>query len=56
MIAKVNFFIATAGAVSPWWLPTVSNVSQAAAALLPIVSVVWIVIQIFGFFAKRRKP
>lgn len=37
---------AIAAIASPWWLPALHDVSQVAAFLLPIVGVVWLVVQI----------
>lgn len=38
---------ASVGAVtSPWWLPHLADVSVRAAALLPILGCLWILVQI----------
>lgn len=37
---------AVAAIVSPWWLPFVHEVSQAAAMCLPILGALWLVVQI----------
>jgi len=47
--------IAAAGAVvSPWWLPVLKTASEGAAMLLPIVGLLWLGIQIAGYFLKRK--
>jgi hypothetical protein len=55
MTAKISTFLAAAGVISPWWLPYVAPVSAVAAALLPIFSLAWLIIQIWAFFEKRKK-
>lgn len=45
----VNNSIAGAAVASPLWLPTLSDVSELAALLLPIVGFLWLVIQIGGY-------
>lgn len=37
---------AVAAIASPWWLPALHDISQIAALVLPIVGVMWLVIQI----------
>lgn len=40
--------VAAAGAVvSPWWLPSLHNVSVVAAELAPILGVIYLVVQIY---------
>lgn len=43
---KVTNTIAAGAAVSPWWLPSLSDVSQAAALLLPILGCGFLIVQI----------
>lgn len=45
--------IAVAGATSPIWLPALSDVSQVAALLLPILGVVWLIVQIAMKLSER---
>ena len=44
--------ITTTGAVgavaSPWWLPSIKDVSDTAALILPILGVGWLLVQIAG--------
>lgn len=37
---------AVAAIASPWWLPTLHDVSQFAAEWLPILGAVWLIVQI----------
>jgi len=53
--------VTTTGAVgavaSPWWLPSLQTVSDAAALWLPILGVAWLLVQIgvklYGAWKKR---
>jgi hypothetical protein len=51
-----NEKITTAGAIgavaTPWWLPSLNEVSQVCATLAPILGVVWLV---FQFVLKVRE-
>lgn len=42
----VNASAAAAAITSPWWLPALHEGSQIAAEALPILGVVWILVQI----------
>ena len=46
--------IAGAAIISPWWLPTLQNIHDGAAWILPLLGVLWLAIQI-GFFLYRAK-
>ena len=48
---------ASAGAAvtSPWWLPALNDVSTVAAEMLPILGVVWLVVQISGYIIRLTK-
>lgn len=49
--------VALSAVVSPWWLDLVQTVSDASAIALPIMGVVWLVIQIglklYPLFRKK---
>lgn len=50
--------VAIAAAASPWWLPALKETSEVFGLLLPIVGVIWLLIQI-GFKLHqhfRQKP
>lgn len=38
--------IAAAAIASPWWLPTLQNIHDGAAWVLPILGVLWLLLQI----------
>ena len=45
---NVTNAIATAAVVSPWWMPSISDISQGAALMLPILGCAWLIVQILG--------
>ena len=45
--------VAVAGITSPAWLPPLTDMSAVAADLLPIVGVLWLVVQII-FYLKTQ--
>jgi hypothetical protein len=45
-MAKVTDGVALAAASSPFWLPTLAQVSQVAGLLLPIFGCAWLLIQV----------
>ena len=45
MMNKVADGIAVGAISSPWWLPTLYDVSNIAALLLPILGCIWLLIQ-----------
>lgn len=52
--SPIQFTAASLAVISPWWIPTVDHVSQVAATWLPILGCLWMIIQIFGYFVKKR--
>ena len=38
--------IATAAVFSPWWLPSIADVSAGAQIALPILGCIWLAVQI----------
>jgi len=46
--------IAAGAAVSPWWLPSLADVSQTAALLLPVLGCAWLIVQIVTKITDRR--
>lgn len=46
---KATNGVAAAGVTLPVWLPTLEAASQVAAALVPILSALWLVVQITRF-------
>lgn len=47
---------AAAAIASPWWLTILKSVSDGAALVLPILGVIWLVIQMTSWFLKRKDP
>jgi hypothetical protein len=47
-VDKVTNVIAAGAAVSPWWMPSLADVSQTAALLLPILGCAWLLVQIIA--------
>lgn len=47
--------IAGTAVLTPWWWPLLQASSEVAALLLPIAGLVWLVVQIAGYFINHRK-
>lgn len=45
--------VAAAGVTSPFWLPPLATVSEVAALVLPIIGVVWLLIQMYSHIKKN---
>lgn len=45
--------VAVGGVTMPAWMPTLAEASNTAAALVPILSALWLAIQIVGYARKR---
>lgn len=50
-----NKGLAIAAIASPWWLPVLQKVSEVATFALPILGVLWIVLQASIAIAKYRR-
>lgn len=46
--------VAVGAVVSPLWMPWLQTVSDTAALLLPIAGLMWLVIQMLGYFWRKR--
>lgn len=53
IIQKVTSGIAAGAAISPWWLPALKSASEVAGMLLPLLGVVWLIVQMVAFFRRR---
>lgn len=53
MLDKVTNTIAAGAVISPWWMPSISDVSQGAALLLPILGCAWLIVQIITKLTDR---
>jgi len=51
----VKAAIAPAAVASPLWLPVLQSVSQGAALILPILGVIWLVVQMTDYFNKKMR-
>jgi|GEM_PF-6574049 len=57
ILVKATNVVALGGVVSPVWLPMLDTVSQVSATFIPILSVVWLLLQIWRFvFTKKGQP
>lgn len=45
--------VAVGGVTMPAWMPTLAEASNTAAHLVPILSAIWLLIQIAGYARKR---
>jgi hypothetical protein len=52
-VDKVTNVIAAGATISPLWLPSLADVSQTAALLLPIAGLIWLIIQILWKVSGR---
>ncbi len=51
---KATTVVAGGGIAMPVWMPVLERVSQIAAALVPILSALWLAVQIWRFIFGRR--
>jgi hypothetical protein len=54
MIDRATNYVAAGAVVSPWWLPSLADVSETAALLLPIVGLLWIVVQFIVLMFRSK--
>lgn len=50
---QLKTVFATALIFSPFWLEALAKVSEAAALMMPIFGLAWLIIQIFDHFRRR---
>lgn len=55
MIDHTTTTVASAAVTSPFWLPSLKEVSDVAALMLPILGALWLVVQIGGYIIRYRK-
>lgn len=53
---KVTTYLAAGAVVSPAWLPILRDVSNVAGLLLPILGVIWLVVQISSKIREHFRP
>lgn len=47
--------VAGAAVASPIWLPWLQQTSEIAGLLVPILGVIWLAVQIFGYLKRKEK-
>ncbi len=55
MNEHIDTAVATAAVASPWWLPSLADISTVAAELLPVAGVVWIIVKIVTRIIEVRR-
>lgn len=53
MMVRTTNGVAAGGIAMPLWVPSLAEVSNGAAALVPILSALWLLLQIIGYARKR---
>jgi hypothetical protein len=49
----VTDVVAVAAIASPWWIPTLEQAHDGAAWVLPLLGVLWLLLQIGGWLYSR---
>lgn len=52
VIDRATNAVAGAAVVSPWWLPSITEVSKAATIALPILGCAWLLIQMAAWAVR----
>lgn len=55
ILDKATTTVAAGAVVSPWWLPSLAEISNTAAQLLPIAGLCWIIVQFIVLVFRRSK-
>ena len=55
IIDRITTGVAAGAITAPAWLPALKDMSETAALLLPILGVVWLLLQIFAYLLRRQK-
>ncbi len=53
MLERATNTIAAGAVISPWWMPSLADVSQTAGLLLPILGCAWLIVQILHKFLSK---
>lgn len=53
VIDRVTNTIAAGAVTSPWWMPSLADISSNAALLLPILGCAWLIVQIITKLTNR---
>ncbi|TGQ11239.1 hypothetical protein EN858_15065 [Mesorhizobium sp. M4B.F.Ca.ET.215.01.1.1] len=54
-VEKVTNTVAAASVISPLWLPSLAEVSQAAALMLPILGCLYLLVQLYWKISGRDR-
>lgn len=54
VMLKTTNGVAAVGVLSPAWLPSLNDVSQMSALMLPIISLFWLIFQIVRSFRNGK--
>ncbi len=54
MVDKATNYVAAGAVASPWWLPSLAEVSETAALLLPIAGLLWIAVQFLVLMFRSK--
>lgn len=54
MTEHLDTAVASAAVASPWWLPSLADVSTVAAEMLPIMGIIWIIVKIVTRIIELR--
>lgn len=55
IVERVTDTVAVGAVTSPFWLDTVSLVSQGATALLPVLGCLWLFVQMVTAWRQRKR-
>lgn len=54
MMERATNAVAAGAVASPWWLPSLTTVSEVAGLMLPILGVIWLCVQIIVKLNSRK--
>ncbi|MBZ9873065.1 hypothetical protein LB542_19650 [Mesorhizobium sp. BR1-1-9] len=54
-VDNVTNTIAAGAVTSPWWMPSLADISSNAALLLPILGCAWLLVQIITKITSRDR-
>lgn len=54
VLRRVTDGVAVGGVTLPAWWPSLAQVSDIAAQLVPIMSAAWLAVQLFDYMRKRK--
>lgn len=54
MMERATNAVAAGAVASPWWLPSLADISHVAGLLLPIAGLIWLIVQILTKLTDRK--